>query len=108
MTVLDAARAAGGVPVVYASSAAVYGNLGDEVAREDGRTAPLTAYGADKLGAELHAAVALHVHGVPSVGLRFFNVYGPREQHKGAMSSTAFHFNQQIIKDQSEQPTLNE
>ncbi len=79
VTVLDAARAAGGVPVVYASSAAVYGHLGDTVAREDLRPGPLTAYGADKLGSELHAAAALHVHGVPSVGLRFFNVYGPRQ-----------------------------
>ena len=53
VTVLDAARAAGLVPVVYASSAAVYGNLGDAVAREDGMPAPLTAYGADKLACRL-------------------------------------------------------
>ena len=79
VTVLDAARAAGSVPVVYASSAAVYGDLGETVAREDLMPMPLTAYGADKLGSELHAAVGLHVHGVPSVGLRFFNVYGPRQ-----------------------------
>ena len=79
ITVLDAARAAGGVPVVYASSAAVYGNLGDAVAHESLVPAPLTAYGADKLGSELHAAVGMQVHGVPSVGLRFFNVYGPRQ-----------------------------
>jgi UDP-glucose 4-epimerase len=65
--------------VVYASSAAVYGNLGDATAHEDLRPAPLTAYGADKLGSELHAAVARQVHGVPSVGLRFFNVFGPRQ-----------------------------
>jgi ADP-L-glycero-D-manno-heptose 6-epimerase len=32
------------------------------------------------------------------VGFRYFNVYGPREQHKGSMSSTAFHFNQQVIE----------
>ena len=78
VTVLDTARA-GRLPVVYASSAAIYGNLGDATAREDLRPAPLTAYGADKLGSELHAAVALHVHGVPTVGLRFFNVFGPRQ-----------------------------
>lgn len=78
VTVLDAARA-GRIPVVYASSAAIYGNLGHATAREDIRPAPLTAYGADKLGSELHAAVALHVHGIPTAGLRFFNVYGPRQ-----------------------------
>ena len=79
VTVLDAARAAGRIPVVYASSAAVYGNLGEAVAHETLPPAPLTAYGADKLGSELHGAVAWQVHGVPSVGMRFFNVFGPRQ-----------------------------
>ncbi len=78
VAVLDAARAAGGLPVVYASSAAVYGNL-EGVAQEDASPAPRTAYGADKLGSELHARVGFLVHGVPSAGLRFFNVYGPRQ-----------------------------
>ena len=86
--VLDAARTAGRttgyeggrrLPVVYASSAAVYGDIGGQMARESMRPAPLTAYGADKLGSELHAAVAWQVHGVPTLGLRFFNVYGPRQ-----------------------------
>ena len=99
VTVLDAARAAGLVPVVYASSAAVYGNLGDEVAREDGRTAPLTAYGADKLGSELHAAVALHVHGVPSVGLRFFNIYGPRQDPHSPYSGVISIFSALVAAD---------
>ncbi len=79
VAVLDAARAGGRMPVVYASSAAVYGDTGDAVAREDRMPAPLTAYGADKLGSELHARVASLVHGVPTLGLRFFNVYGPRQ-----------------------------
>ena len=38
-----------------------------------------TAYGADKLASELHARVAAEVHGVPNIGFRFFNVYGPRQ-----------------------------
>jgi UDP-glucose 4-epimerase len=79
VAVLDAARAEGGLPVVYASSAAVYGDTGDAIAHEGLRPAPCTAYGADKLGSEQHAAVGALVHGVPSVGLRFFNVYGPRQ-----------------------------
>ncbi len=86
VTVLDAARAAGAVPVVYASSAAIYGNLGDAVAHEGLRPAPLTAYGADKLGSELHAAVGWGVHGVPSLGLRFFNIYGPRQDPRSPYS----------------------
>ncbi len=79
VAVLDAARAAGRIPVVYASSAAVYGDTGGAVAREDARLAPQTAYGADKLGSELHARVGWAIHGVPSLGCRFFNVYGPRQ-----------------------------
>jgi UDP-glucose 4-epimerase len=46
----------------------------------------MTAYGADKLGSELHARVAMRVHGVPSVGLRFFNVYGPRQDPRSPYS----------------------
>jgi UDP-glucose 4-epimerase len=78
VTVLDACRAAR-LPVVYASSAAVYGNTGGAVAHEGLVCRPQTAYGADKLGSELHAAVGWGVHGVPSFGLRFFNVFGPRQ-----------------------------
>ncbi len=65
-------------PVVYASSAAVYGDAAAPLA-EDFRPHPLSAYGADKYGCELHARVAGHVHGVATVGLRFFNIYGPRQ-----------------------------
>ncbi|MGI4950382.1 MAG: NAD-dependent epimerase/dehydratase family protein [Janthinobacterium lividum] len=78
IAVLDAARAAGRVPVVYASSAAVYGALSG-VASEESPTVPLSAYGADKLGSEQHARAGFVVHGIPSVGLRFFNVFGPRQ-----------------------------
>lgn len=77
--VFDAARRNGRVPVVYASSAAIYGDQGDGAIREDAAPHPMTAYGADKLGSELHAAVGFGVHGVPSCGMRFFNVYGPRQ-----------------------------
>jgi UDP-glucose 4-epimerase len=79
ITVLEAARRHGKVPVVYASSAAVYGDLHDAVATEASPCRPQTAYGADKLGSEQHAAVGWNVHGVPAAGLRFFNVYGPRQ-----------------------------
>jgi UDP-glucose 4-epimerase len=85
ITVLDEARHLGGVPVVYASSAAVYG-VTDGIAREDATPAPLTAYGADKLGSELHARVASLVHAVPTLGLRFFNVYGPRQDPRSPYS----------------------
>ena len=78
IAVLNAAREAG-IPVVYASSAAVYGENPALPLAEDAATLPLSAYGADKLACELHARVAGLVHGVPTTGLRFFNVYGPRQ-----------------------------
>jgi len=79
VSVLATARAADRVPVVYASSAAVYGDTGGAVAHEDLAPNPLSAYGVDKLGSELHARIASRIHGVPTLGLRFFNVYGPRQ-----------------------------
>lgn len=82
VNVFDAARTAnpaGPIPVVYASSAAVYGDNPAVPLTEDAEKRPLTAYGADKLGCEQHARVAGTVHGVPTTGFRFFNIYGPRQ-----------------------------
>ncbi|MBP2228916.1 UDP-glucose 4-epimerase [Azospirillum agricola] len=82
VTVFEAARDArngGPVPVVYASSAAVYGNNPATPLNEDELPRPLSAYGVDKLGCEMHARIAWTIQGVPTVGFRFFNVYGPRQ-----------------------------
>jgi UDP-glucose 4-epimerase len=82
ITVFEAARATasrGAIPVVYASSAAVYGANPDLPLSETSATNPISAYGVDKLGCELHAKVASSIHGVPTLGFRFFNVYGPRQ-----------------------------
>ena len=92
IAVFDAARAtsethaAGPIPVVYASSAAVYGEQETLPITEEAPKNPLSAYGADKLGCEQQAKVAGHVHGVPTMGLRFFNVYGPRQDPKSPYS----------------------
>jgi UDP-glucose 4-epimerase len=97
IAVLNACREAR-LPVVYASSAAVYGDLGDAVASESLACAPRTAYGADKLGCELHAAVGWGVHGVPSFGLRFFNVYGPRQDPSSPYSGVISIFADRIAR----------
>lgn len=90
ITVFDAAIAGGPIPVVYASSAAVYGDCPDLPLRESSEKQPLSAYGADKYGCELHARAASTVHRLPSVGLRFFNVYGtgqdPKSPYSGVIS----------------------
>ncbi len=74
------------VPFVHASSAAVYGDCDRLPLDEDAPARPLSAYGADKLGCELHARVAAHVFAVPTIGLRFFNVYGPRQDPRSPYS----------------------
>lgn len=63
--------------LVYASSAAVYGDSPAMPWREDGPAVPISPYGADKRACEIHGHVARRVYGIPSTGLRFFNVYGP-------------------------------
>jgi UDP-glucose 4-epimerase len=77
IAVLEAARQR--LPVVYASSAAVYGDNPHLPLRETDKLQPLSSYGVDKATCELHAQVGARVHGVSSIGLRFFNVYGPRQ-----------------------------
>lgn len=79
VNVFEAARDAGRIPVVYASSAAVYGDNPNTPLKETETARPLTAYGVDKYGSELHAGVAGRIHGVPTFGFRFFNVFGPRQ-----------------------------
>jgi UDP-glucose 4-epimerase len=80
ITLFEAARKTGRfIPIVYASSAAVYGNSGQPPLNERSVPVPLTPYGADKLSCELHAHAGFHSHGLASIGLRFFNVYGPRQ-----------------------------
>lgn len=100
VAVFDTARRAGGapLPVVYASSAAVYGDCPDMPLAETAPTRPLSAYGCDKLGCELHGAVAWKVHRVPTVGFRFFNVYGPRQDWRSPYSGVIAIFAERIAR----------
>lgn len=96
VTVFEAARQAGRIPVVYTSSAAVYGDAGEGAVAETRVPAPQTAYGADKLGSELHGRIARSVHGVPTIGLRPFNIYGPRQDPSSAYSGVISIFNDRL------------
>ena len=97
ITIFDAIRRHGTkVPVVYASSAAVYGDCQTIPIQETAERRPLSAYGADKYGCELHAITATHVHGIPTVGLRFFNIYGPRQDPKSPYSGVISIFCERI------------
>ena len=100
INVFDAAKEKR-TPVVYASSAAVYGDNADIPLKESSAVSPLVAYGADKLGSELHARVASLVHGVPTTGMRFFNVYGPRQNPASSYSGVISIFVDRVMNHQA-------
>jgi UDP-glucose 4-epimerase len=77
--VLDYARRLGVRKVVFASSAAVYGDVADLPVAEEAECHPLSPYGVDKRASELFLRYHTLVHGLATQPLRFFNVYGPRQ-----------------------------
>ncbi|SFU50586.1 ADP-glyceromanno-heptose 6-epimerase [Halomonas korlensis] len=84
-----------GIPFLYASSAATYG--GSEVFVEaPEHEKPLNVYGYSKLLFDQYVRARHDDFTSQVVGFRYFNVYGPREQHKGKMASVAFHHHTQI------------
>jgi UDP-N-acetylglucosamine 4-epimerase len=87
LNVLEAARAAGVSRVVYASSSAVYGDATDLPAREDRIGSPLSAYALSKRMDEEYAALYERCYGQVSVGLRYFNVFGARQDPEGAYAA---------------------
>ncbi|MFC1673835.1 NAD-dependent epimerase/dehydratase family protein [Pseudomonadota bacterium] len=78
-TLFASAHRAGNVPVIYASSAAVYGAQPPGPIAETADTHPVNAHGEEKLLLETAAKEACEAFSVPSVGLRFFNLYGPTQ-----------------------------
>jgi ADP-L-glycero-D-manno-heptose 6-epimerase len=83
------------IPLVYASTAAVYGASTAFVERPANER-PLNVYGYSKLVFDNYVRRNLHDMKCTVVGLRYFNVYGPREQHKGRMASVIHHFTRQL------------
>jgi ADP-L-glycero-D-manno-heptose 6-epimerase len=79
------------VPLVYASSASVYGAGAAGFREERACEAPLNVYGYSKFLFDQHVRRTLPGRTAQIVGLRYFNVYGPNEAHKGRMASVAYH-----------------
>ena len=79
LNVLCAARDAGARKVVFASSAAVYGDPATFPVHENMNADPLSPYAAQKYGCEKYGRIFSDLYGVDVVGLRYFNVYGPRQ-----------------------------
>lgn len=86
------------VPFVYASSASVYG-LGPVYAESRENEKPLNVYGYSKFLFDQVVRRRLPSLTAPVIGLRYFNVYGPREAHKERMASVAFHHFHQFRAD---------
>ena len=100
------------VPLIYASSAAVYGR-GPDFVENRANERPFNIYGYSKFLFDVVVRRQLADVAAPVVGLRYFNVYGPRESHKGRMASVAFHAFQPVPriwrrKALPEQPRLCE
>jgi ADP-L-glycero-D-manno-heptose 6-epimerase len=90
----------GKIPFVYASSAAVYGNS-TVFAEDGGHEAPLNVYGYSKKLFDDYLRRHWDQLEAPVVGLRYFNVYGPNEAHKGSMASVAYHLFHQVMKGEN-------
>ena len=87
VTLLDAARRAGVRRVVYAASSSAYGDLPTSPKRETDLPAPISPYGAAKLAAEHYCGAFTATYGFETVALRYFNVFGPRQDPESPYSA---------------------
>ncbi len=100
---LEAAKEVPLAKFVYASTSSVYGDTEDLPMREDGLTRPVSPYGATKLAAEHLCHLYCKAFGVPTVSLRFFTVYGPRQR-----SDMFFHLFMRALLREDEVPLFDD
>lgn len=98
--VLQAARAEGVKRVVFASSSSVYGDLEELPKREDHPTRPLSPYGVSKLAAEAYCVAFQASYGLETVCLRYFNVFGPRQDPSSLYAAVVPRFIDAALKEQ--------
>ena len=90
--------------VVYAASSSAYGDQPELPKREDMRPAPLSPYAAAKLIGEYYCQVFTHVYGLETVSLRYFNVFGPRQDPSSQYSGVISRFMDALVSGQ--QPVI--
>ena len=90
--------------VVYAASSSAYGDQPELPKREDMRPAPLSPYAAAKLMGEYYCQVFTHVYGLETVSLRYFNVFGPRQDPSSQYSGVISRFMDALVSGQ--QPVI--
>lgn len=86
------------IPFIYASSAAVYGDGSAGFGEQPQAEYPLNVYGYSKFAFDNYVRRHRGQVQSPVIGLRYFNVYGPQEVHKGRMASVAYHLHQQLSR----------
>jgi UDP-glucose 4-epimerase len=104
LNVLEAARHAGTRRVMFACSAAVYGDLPELPKQESMPVKPLSPYAVDKLASEHACQVYWHLYGLETVSLRYFNVFGPRQDPSSPYSGVISIFAERLR--QEEQPAI--
>ena len=104
LNILESARHAGVKRVVFACSAAVYGDLPELPKREGMPLRPLSPYAVDKLASEHACKVYTHLYGLEAVALRYFNVFGPRQDPSSPYSGVISIFSDCLR--QGKQPTI--
>jgi len=100
LNVLISAKDNGVKRVVFASSSAVYGDTGKTAQREDFLPQPLSPYGATKIAGEYYMSVFNHIYGLETVRLRYFNVFGPRQNPDSQYAAVIPKFISRIINGQ--------
>jgi nucleoside-diphosphate-sugar epimerase len=104
LNVLVAARDTGVKRVVYASSSSVYGNTPALPKREDMPTSPMSPYAVNKLAGEQYCRAFTLVYGLPTVSLRYFNVFGPRQDPASQYAAVIPAFISKMLR--GEQPVI--
>lgn len=97
LNVLEAAAAAGVRKLVFSSSAAIYGDNPDVPKYEDMRPEPRSPYAVTKLDGEYYCQHYTEAHGLETAALRFFNVFGPRQDPAGAYAAAVPIFMQRAL-----------
>jgi nucleoside-diphosphate-sugar epimerase len=100
VNVLEAARRSGVERVVLACSCAAYGDSPEQPKQESLEARPLSPYAAQKVAAELYAQTYSRAYGLPCVALRFFNVYGPRQDPKSEYAAAIPRFATRLLGGQ--------
>ncbi|WP_163095559.1 NAD-dependent epimerase/dehydratase family protein [Acidithiobacillus ferrianus] len=100
LTILDAAHKVG-ARLVYASSAAVYGEPIELPIKETNPIRPISPYGLEKVTNEQYASLYTRLHGTSQLGLRYFNVYGPRQDPTSPYSGVITKFIHMLLAGRS-------